>query len=134
MTSPLKGFENCVLLFQALTTATEVDAFGNAVPLMRSIPVSAAMKLTTNVDLDMKFLQHNQRQEDDAIAISGYCVSPTQLPLEVREETTARLTFNGRPGRFLLSFINAPYGREGIGLILEQSVGTKLLGWFMPDR
>jgi hypothetical protein len=133
MSSPLNGFANCTLNFSVPSTQTELDTFGNTVSVSRSLPVVAMMKILI-AGLELRLLQQNRREEDDAIALSGYCVSPMSLPVEIEEQSTAKVTFNGRRGEFWLVLINPPYGRAGIGSILNEAIGTKLLGWFVPDR
>ncbi|MBD2075221.1 hypothetical protein H6F86_15215 [Phormidium sp. FACHB-592] len=49
-------------------------------------------------------------------------------------QSWAEATWNGQPGYcYLTDPLNPPYGREGLGALLEASAGTKMMGWFQPS-
>jgi hypothetical protein len=132
--SPFSEFANCTLIFQVAGTGVKLDALGNRSPQLDEISVLAMLKIVSAYSLDLRSLQQYQRIEADAVALSGYCVQPNVLPLAIVHGAIAKLTFNQQPGEFRLMLINPPYGREGIGAILEQEAGSKIIGWFIPDR
>lgn len=134
MRSEFLGLENATLFFQVLTEDTEPDAFGNVpAPVFKPRKVDAFLKVTTNPDV-VRTLQNDPRTEADSIALKGYCVEPMILPSVIAEEMEAELTFNRRPGKFILININPPYGRDGIGGLIEKEAGISIVGWFTPDR
>jgi hypothetical protein len=132
--SPFSEFANCTLRFQVLGSGIVLDALGNRSPEIIEVPVLAMLKLVSAYSLGLRTLQENQRTEDDSVAIGGYCVEPMILPHTIQHGSTAQATFNNQEGEFRLMLINPPHGREGIGAVLEQEAGTKIMGWFIPDR
>lgn len=125
-------FATSSIAFRALGDgATVEDEWGNVRPVPQLIEVKAFLKLMSAADA-RDLLQHDQRSEPDARALSGYCVD--RLPDEIQEEAEGGLTWNGKPGKFVLTQINPPYGRSGLGLSTEASLGTKIVGWWIPDR
>ncbi|MBD3882173.1 hypothetical protein IFO70_10420 [Phormidium tenue FACHB-886] len=133
MDSPFIGYENATLTFGQLTTETTTDDFGNSMPLFVPLPIVSMLRLVTNPAID-RLLQAQQQIEADGLALEGYCVDPMVLPMEVMEQTEANTTFNNVPGKFVLTLINPPYGRYGIGALIEAEAGTKIAGWFVPNR
>ncbi|MBD1996007.1 hypothetical protein H6G00_05170 [Leptolyngbya sp. FACHB-541] len=134
MRSEFLGLENAILYFQVLTEDTEPDAFGNVpAPVYKPRKIDAFLKSTTDPGI-VRTLQQDPRAEADSVALKGYCVEPMILPSAIVEEMEAELTFNRRPGKFLLISINPPYGRDGIGGLIEKEAGTSIVGWFTPDR
>ncbi|MBE9178601.1 hypothetical protein IQ268_08520 [Oculatella sp. LEGE 06141] len=131
MSGVFAGFENAQIVFETLGEDSEADEFGNSAPVCNQRSVSAKLKLAS--ESTQRLLQHDPQVERDAIALEGHCITPMILPLNITEETEATLTFNRRSGRFRLVLINPPYGREGIGAIVEQATGTKIVGWFIPE-
>lgn len=133
MGSPFRGFQNAVLEFQILSDRTQEDEWGNQSPIFDVVQIEAMLEIVTDSTLQ-RFLQGNQRTEEDAIALSGHCVEPMILPMQIKLESEAALNFNYSPGKFVLTTIGFPWGREGIGKIYEKAEGTRILGWFIPTR
>lgn len=131
--SPFAGLENAQLSFLLLSSATAVDELGNAAPVYNSQPIAAYLKIVTNTKTQ-NLLQANAQVEPNSIALEGWCVSPTLLPETVQEETDATAVFNRQQGLFRLVLINPPYGRDGIGAMVQAEAGTQIVGWFIPDR
>lgn len=131
--SPFAGLENAQLSFLLLSNATAVDELGNAAPVYNAQPIAAYLKILTNTKTQ-ELLQANAQVEPNSIALAGWCVSPTLLPETVKEETDAMAVFNRQQGLFRLVLINPPYGRDGIGAMVQAEAGTQIVGWFIPDR
>lgn len=130
MSSPYAGFENSVIIFPVQSGEVETDEFGNVVSVTRSVKVIAKLKQSSVVqqakagDID-----------DNAILIEGFCVEPMVLPASIKTKTWATVDFSGTEGFFYLTDpINPPHGRLGIGAIMEQEAGTKIVGWFQVTR
>ena len=129
--SDFEELANANLVFALASSGSEPDAFGNVIPIASLIEIRAYLKIVTDRKSPL-FLQRNQQSDPDAIAFDGWCVEPMLLPLSIGEQAEAALVWNGNSGKFVLSFINAPYGRSGFGAELEAEIGTRISGWFVP--
>ena len=131
--SPYDGFENAELSIEVATGHLGVDEVGNAIALTRTIPVKALLKMAPLLS------SQNEKAypgvDASAIKLEGYCSDPMVLPPQTLPENWYRCNWEGQSGWFyLLAPINPPYGRVGIGEILEQAQGTKISGWFQLSR
>lgn len=131
MASPLRSLTNCLIQFQSTTGGVKEDPFGNMSPVFELINVRAFLQVE-EVGADKTLFQREQREATDGIPMRGYCVAPKLLPSTITAETEAALTFGDRVGRFIVTAINNPFGRAGIGRKVERIVGTSIYGWFQP--
>lgn len=131
MPSEFLGLETATLQFQQAGNTSTTDVWGNIQPTIAPVAVDCYLKIVSD-QKTTTLLQQKQRSEPDAVAMQGYCVTPQILPAGIKEEDEALMTWNDRAGKFVLVLINPPYGRQGIGALIEQEAGTKILGWFVP--
>lgn len=130
MASPFLGLaDNCTLKFDVPTGEIVTDEVGNVVDEIRSVQVRTFLKKQS----DAKAAMTNRLPgvAEDAWLLEGYCVNPMILPQAIAPQMIAIANFAGVDGQFVLAApINPPYGRAGIGAIVERSAGTKIVGWF----
>lgn len=134
MPTPFPSFvENATLLFDVPTGELTQDEVGNAIAETVSVRVTAMLK--AKVPAYGVAIQRAPEIDEAATYLEGFCLEPMQLPLSILPKNWAKATWSGIPGFFYLNDpINPPYGREGIGAVLEQSAGTKIVGWFQTSR
>jgi hypothetical protein len=134
MASPFLGLaDNCTLKFDVPTGEIVTDEVGNVVDEIRSLQVRAFLKKQS--DAKAGVANRLPGVAEDAWLLEGYCVSPMILPNSIAPQMTAIADFAGVEGRFVLAApINPPYGRAGIGAIVEKSAGTKIVGWFQVSK
>lgn len=133
MTSPFSDFVNATLHFQVATGSFTRDDVGNPVDVVQEETVTAMLKKLSAFSASQ--VNRLPGVDDTALLLEGYCVEPMILPDQVLAETVARATWSGLPGKFwLMSPVNPPYGKQGIGAISEAAAGTKIRGWFQVDR
>ena len=66
-----------------------------------------------------------------ALLLEGYCLEPVQWSHSLLPQTWAAATWSDQPGYFDRSDpLHPPYGREGLGALVEARAGTKMMGWF----
>ena len=135
MASPFPDFvRNTTLVFEVPTGELAQDEVGNAVAETTSIRVTAMLKVKTLTFSNSK-IQRAPEIDESALLLEGYCLEPMVLPHSILPKNWAAATWSGQPGFFYLNDpINPPYGREGIGALVESSAGTKIIGWFQTDR
>lgn len=133
MGSPFDGFANTTLLFPVPTGEVTQDEVGNAISETTNVRVTATLKATTIRNADAN--RRSSSVDEGAMLLEGYCIAPSILPASVLPNNWADANWGGSPGYFYLTEpINPPYGRDGIGAIVEQSAGTKIVGWFQTSR
>jgi hypothetical protein len=126
---------NVVLTFSPRIGLLVRDASsGNMVP--REGPPVKVTALLSQLSLQSALqIVRQPGVNDEAVLLAGYCVSPMILPKTVEAGTWAIAEYSGLRGQFYLnSPIHPPYGRAGIGNITEPATGTKITGWFQPDK
>lgn len=133
MSSPFLEFTNATIAVTYPTGELGRDEVGNAIALLKTQNVSAKLKMLP--------LQSARKRDQSpgvdasAILMEGHCVEPMLLPRAVEPENWFRATWDDREGWFyLLSPINPPHGRTGIGRVMEEVEGTKIIGWFQVNR
>lgn len=134
MTTPFPDFvRNTTLVFDVPTGDLTQDDVGNAIAETTSIRVTATLK--AKLPSYGAAIQRAPEVDETAMYLEGYCLEPMKLPLSILPKNWAKATWSNTPGFFYLNDpINPPYGREGIGAIVEQSAGTKIVGWFQTSR
>lgn len=135
MPTPFPDFvENTTLVFDVPTGELTQDEVGNAIAETASIRVTAMLKVKTLTFSNSK-IQRAPEIDEGALLLEGYCLEPMKLPLSILPKNWAEATWSGQPGYFYLNDpVNPPYGREGIGAVMEESAGTKIMGWFQTSR
>ena len=135
MNTPFPDFGwNTVLVFAVPTGALTQDELGHTTPKINRIKVMATLKVKPLT------FAHSKRQrppgiDEHALLLEGYCLEPAELPHSILPQSWAQATWSGQPGYFYLTDpLNPPYGREGLGSLLEASAGTKMMGWFQTSR
>lgn len=137
MASPFLGLaDNCTLNFNVPTGEIVADEVGNVVDEIRSLQVRAFLKKQSDAKAGLaNRFNRLPGVAEDAWLLEGYCVSPMILPNSIAPQMIAIADFAGVKGQFVLvAPINPPYGRAGIGAIVEQSAGTKIVGWFQVSK
>ncbi len=134
MISPFHGFANTALQFPTLTDLLERDEAGNVRAIAGPpLLISANLKQLSLFTASQAIRQPGVN--DSAILLQGWCVEPMILPLTIRANTWAIATWSSVEGHFYLNApLNPPYGREGIGAVVEAEAGTKISGWFQEFR
>lgn len=130
MRTPYAAVSNTQLQFRLATAQTTEDQFGNPQPVYQTVTVAAYLYITSGQSLP-GFLQSDFRGIQNAISLEGYCTDPATLPAGIDRESQADCTFDDEPGKFTLVLINPPYGRQGLGALLEAKQGTKIAGFFV---
>ena len=121
-------------MFKVPTGDLTQEAVGPAGAATNRIKVIATLKVKPLTFSHSK-LQRPPELDASALLLEGYCLEPVQLPHSILPQTWAEATWSGQPGYFYLTDpINPPYGREGLGALLEESIGTKIMGWFQTSR
>ena len=105
-----------------------MNAFGNLTLTFDTIIVEAYLKVG--------FAPRYERPAgvaENAIVMKGYAVSPMQIPSEINRLAIATVVMPPHTGNFTLddNITNAPFGRAGVGSILERNLGTAIGGWFV---
>ncbi|GEM_PF-5708880 len=134
MATPFPDFvRNTTLTFEVPTGDITFDEVGNAIAETTSIRVTAMLE--AKVPAYGNTIQRAPEIDETALYLEGYCLEPMKLPLSILPKNWAVATWSGTPGFFYLNVpINPPYGREGIGAVMEESAGTKIVGWFQTSR
>jgi hypothetical protein len=132
-TSAFSELENTIIWFESAVGDLVENESGNISPAV----------LTTKVT---GFFEQSQKQNIgdrvqipginlNSIYIEGYCVDPEILPLHIKSGGWYPCNFSGADGHiFILDPINPPYGRSGLGAIIEESTGTRLTAIFQSGR
>lgn len=131
MGSPFESLKNGTLTFEISGSGTTTDELGNVVANSSSDRrVEVYLKRAAG---KQKVMTRFAGVEETAVWFEGYCVAPQTLPTTIVEHMWARAEIGGTEGYFCLGMINAPYGRAGIGSLVEKSAGTKIEGWFQAS-
>ncbi len=135
MTLPFPDFGwQTTLVFAVPTGDLTQDERGRAIPATNRIKVMATLKVKPLTFAHSK-IQRPPGIDERAVLLEGYCLEPVQLPHSSLPQTWAEATWSGKAGYFYLTDpLNPPYGREGLGALLEASAGTKIIGWFQTSR
>lgn len=135
MASPFTNLDNATIIFQISTAvATTTDDWGNVVDAQGNLTVKAFLKIP-NITAASKMPRPNvPGLSQDAIYFEGYAVNPMTLPATVKQGSWGTATIGGMTGKFYLEqFVNPPYGKGGIGLIVQNAAGTRIEGWLQRD-
>lgn len=133
MASPFTNLDNATIIFQVSTAATETttDEWGNVIDDDGNLTVKAFLKQPDIMMLSKIPTPNVPGLNQDATYFEGYAVKPMILPASVKQGTWGEATIGGMQGKFYLrEFINPPYGKGGIGLIVQSAAGTRIEGWF----
>jgi len=135
MITPFPDFSwQTTLVFKVPTGDLTQAAGGPASAATNRIKVIATLKVKP-LTFSHNKLQRPPELDVSALLLEGYCLEPVQLPPSILTQTWAEVTWSGQTGSFYLTDpLNPPYGREGLGALLEASAGTKIMGWFQPSR
>jgi hypothetical protein len=133
--SPFKRLQNATITFTALASAPTANALGNLTVTTRNITVTAYLELKDHHPKDNRpegVPIISDYFEGHATSIDGV-ESAIILPPQIHPLSKGEAMISGERGSFTMdgSIINPPYGREGIGAILERKTGTKFGGWFV---
>jgi len=131
MASPFELLKNASLTFEIAGQGTTEDDLGNVVAVTGDRLVTAYLKRASAGK--QKVVTRFAGIEESAVWFEGYCVSPQRLPDAIVEHAWARAEIGGVEGYFCLGMVNPPYGRGGIGTLIESSAGTKIEGWFQAS-
>lgn len=135
MVSPFKGLANTSLTFEISGSTTTTDEFDNVIDVDGSLAVSAFLKQPSVQQLSKIPNVNVPGLSQEASYYVGWCVSPQVLPTTVKQGDWAGCTLGGAVGRFYLrEVLNPPFGRSGVGSAIETAVGTRIEGWFQPER
>lgn len=133
--SPYDGLDNAVLTIELLTGELGTDEVGNAIALTTLVPVKSFLKVASLSANSLEKKAQYPGVDDTAIKVEGYCIEPMVLPSATLADNWYRCAFEGIAGWIYLIFpLNPPYGRVGMGEILEQAQGTAISGWFQVSR
>lgn len=129
MASPYQDFVNGSVIFLGAGPPSP-NSVGNVSMVLESILTVAVYAKIADKRPD-KF--RPVTAPEGAIAYECIAVSPMVLPPEIKPLQTAIATLSGEEGKLILeeSPLNPPYGREGVGALLEEQGGTKFYGWFI---
>lgn len=128
-TSPFLQYQNATLTFDLLIGSSGVNATGNRRLTTEPVTVTAFLKRVSLISASQ--IQRLPGLNSEADFWSGYAVTPMQLPLELKQGDKAKAVISGEVGIFIIyGLINPPYGRSGIGAVVERTAGTKFTGWF----
>jgi len=131
MPSPFKTLPNATLLFEITGTTTTTDEFGNVTDVEGSLSVTAYLK-QQQLGKIPRVNVPGMRQ--DATYYIGWSINPQTLPATVRQGNWATCTMGTTTGQFYLrELLNPPFGRTGIGAVLESAIGTRIEGWFQTE-
>lgn len=129
--SPLTIAQNSTIEFLLPTGQLTQDEVGNVID-KKKIYIQKAYLKKRNIQDKTIYIPTDS---ENLIYVEGYCVQPKKLDLRVNPDQWGVCNYGGLKGRFyLMAPINPPHGREGIGAIIEQAVGTKISGWFQPSK
>ena len=129
MRSPFLQYQNATLTFDQLVGSSGVNAVGNRKLQTDSLTVTAFLKRVVLISASQ--VQRLPGLNSEADYWTGYAVTPMQLPLDIKQGDRAKAVISGEHGIFIVyGLINAPYGRNGIGAVVERTAGTKFSGWF----
>lgn len=137
MASPFLGFANSTITFTIPDGTLTQDADGNAKPGERTVMATATLKTLPNVKANRP-----KDVSEAALLLEGTLITVNNagkksmlLPAGVLADNWFSAVFSGQSGYFfLMQPINPPYGRQGIGALIEKSAGTKIWGWFQISR
>ena len=134
MLSPFDLAENYTLIFAIAEGALIADELGNMQPTVSSVTVKAFLKQSNRVSSPPTV--RPSEIEQTAWYVEGYATAPMRLPNSVEVNSWATVTTStGETLYFFLEApINPPYGRGGIGDLLEEVAGTKLKGWLQLKK
>lgn len=133
MASPFADWQNAALIFAVPTGNLTTDEMGN--PVLETAPLVVTTKLKALTGAAAAKVMQYPGVDTTAIALIGRCIEPMILPANVLPENWADCSFSGAEGYFFLaSPINPPHGREGVGALIEQNAGTRIVGWFQTSR
>lgn len=133
MYSPMGMLENSSIKFRIQAQRLVENESGNMEPAVLFVDVKC-------------FLQQKKQQNKgdrleipginiNAFDIEGQCTDPMVIPDGVKTCEWYECDFSGSKGKFfLLDPINPPFGRSGVGALLEESIGTKIVGIFQSGR
>ena len=135
MTPPFPDFGwQTTLVFAVPTGDLTHDERGQAIPATNRIKVMATLKVKL-LSFAHSRIQRPPSVDERALLLEGYCLEPVRLPHSILPPSWAQATWSGQPGYFYLNNpLNPPYGREGLGALLEDSARTKMMGWFQTSR
>lgn len=136
MPSPFADLDNATISFQiSLNVPVKQDQWGNTVDNQISLPVKAFLKSPDTMMISKIPRPNVPGLNQDAIYFEGYAVSPMILPSSIKQGSWGNATIGGMVGTFYLEkFINPPYGKGGIGLIVQNAAGTRIEGWFQREN
>ena len=130
MTSPFSAIANATITFQIPARGSvTTDDVGNVV--LATAPFKVVVYLKKLNLLSASRIRPLPGLDDRSTYYEGYTVSPMQLPAEIKVGMKAPATLGRESGHFLINEINADFGSDGIGALLEAAAGTKIAGWFM---
>ena len=133
MASPFTGLDNATIIFQVSPAGGSIttDEWGNVVDSEGNLTVKAFLKQPPIMMASKIPTPNVPGLSQDATYFEGYAVKPMTLPATVKQGTWGDATIGGMAGKFFLrEFINPPYGKGGIGLIVQNAAGTRIEGWF----
>ena len=132
--SPFELAENYTLSFTVADGFLVADELGNMVPTVGTVPIKAFLKQSNRVSNPPTV--RPSEIEQSAWYVEGYATDPMRLPDAIRGNSWATVTTaTGDTLYFFLEApINPPYGRGGIGDLLEEVAGTRLKGWLQLKK
>nr|WP_290224176.1 hypothetical protein [Trichocoleus desertorum] len=128
--SPFAAIANATITFQIPARgAATTDDVGNVVLTTAPLKVVAYLK-KLNLQSASR-IRPLPGLDDKSIYYEGYAINPMRLPAEIKVGMKAPVMMGRDSGFFLINEINADFGSDGIGALLEAAAGTKIAGWFM---
>jgi hypothetical protein len=130
--SPFAAIANATITFQIPARgATTTDDVGNVVTATAPFKVVVYLK-KLNL-LSASRIRPMPGLDDKSTYYEGYAINPMRLPAEIKVGAKAPATLGRESGFFLINEINADFGSDGIGALLEAAAGTKIAGWFIYE-
>jgi hypothetical protein len=131
--SPFADLPNATITLEIPTGGVVRDRDGNPQAETTALTVTAYLK-------KQKFKSSSKQKnlpgvDELAIELEGYCIEPQQLPRSFKGDAWAKCEWSGNDGwLYIESPIGGKFGRDGIGAILDDAIGTNIEGFFQVRK